>query len=522
MEKSPLKKILIWSLIILVAVLGILYVIFRPKLSEIGTVPIKDIFTPGRSSSTPPENIPTDPGTANEDVVPNPFSSISNGDRFRQITNFPVSGYGVFTGSRTEEEFVIDPTTGVSSTITKTIPVEILRYIQRTTGYLWDAEITELGVKQKQASKTSVPKVTEGFVLPSGNTVVMRIAGSNNTTIETFLGTFPLKNRVFTYCGDSITAELGKGSTNKTQVKALQIYLKSTVAPAMTADGSFGNGTEKALKDFQKGAGLPETGKTDEATRTAIQTDCDEKRAVFEAEKNRPVDLDGGFLGEGIQNITYNPDGSELFYTRNEAGGIIGYTILPDGSKAKKVFDSPFTEWFPRWVNKDTVSLNTYPSRDIDGYLYALNPTSGTFTKRFGPKQGLTTLMSPNGTWIISSESTQTGFLTKLVNLTTGESKDLSLATLPEKCAWQAGSLWAICAVPSQVPRAMYPDEWYQGLITFQDEFWKIEVSPFRTTKLYTPEKDHDFINPVLGPDGSFLYVTDKETGYLWNLRVEE
>lgn len=519
--QSPLKKILIWVLAILVILIGIFYFIFKPKLSDIGTVPIRDILTPGGQPQTPGGNIPDVPDDTTGTVTPNPFSSITNGERFRQLTNFPISGYNAFIGSRTEEELVTDASGNVSP-ITKTIPIEILRYIERTTGHLWDAEITELTVKQKMSSETSIPKVAEGFILPNGATIVMRTTSGGGTTIETFLGSFPPKNNIFNYCGETITGEIGKGATNKSQIKALQIYLKSTVAPTMTVDGSFGNGTERALKEFQKRAGLPETGKTDEATRAAIQTDCTEKREIFEKEKNEPIELDGGFLGEDIQNIVYEPDGSKMFYIQHEIGGIVGYTIDPDGSKTTKTFSSPFTEWLPQWVNKDTIALTTYASREADGYLYVLNPTSGTFTKRFGPVRGLTTLMSPDGTWIISSESTQTGIITKLVNLTTGESKDLSLATLPEKCVWQKDSLWAICAVPSQVPRAMYPDEWYQGLTTFQDEFWKIEVSPFRTTKLYTPDKDHDFINPVLGPDGSFLYVTDKNTGYLWNLRVEE
>ncbi len=522
-QRSPLKKILIWILIIIILLIGILYFVFKPKLSDIGTVSIKDIFTPGGSTQVQPGNTEQstqEPGA--ENTVPNPFSSINNGERFRQITNFPVSGYGTFIGSHIEEEIVTDPTTGISGTITKTIPVEILRYIERITGHLWDAEITELTVKQHQATKTSIPKVSEGFVLPGGKTVVMRNTSGEGTTVETFLGNFPPQNTVFAFCGDPVIVEIGKGSTNRAQVKALQIYLKSTVAPLMTTDGSFGNGTERSLKELQKAAGLPETGKTDEATRAAIDSDCNEKRIAFEAEKNKPIELDGGFLDEDIQNMVHAPDGSKLFYTQNGTGGATGYIILPDGSKITKAFDSPFTEWLPQWVNKDIVALTTYASREADGFLYTLNPTSGIFIKRFGPVRGLTTLMSPNGTWIISSESTQTGIITRLVDLTSGEAHDLSLPTLPEKCVWQKDSLSAVCAIPTQIPQAMYPDEWYQGLVTFRDEFWKVEVSPFRTTKLYEPTTNHDFIRPALGPDGTFLYVTDKDTGYLWSLRTQE
>lgn len=523
--RSPLKKILVWGLVILVVLIGAFYFIFKPNISDIGTVPIKDILTQnnGGNGSGDIGNEQTPDTTPDDTGVPNPFSSISNGERFRQLTNFPVSGYNAFIGSRIEEELVIDPKTGTASLITKTTPIEVLRYIARQTGYLWDAEVTELAVKQRQVSKTSIPKVAEGFVSSNGNTVVMRTTSGAGTTIETFLGTVPGKNMTFTYCSEPLALEFGKGTTQKAQVKALQIYLKSSgIAPTMTADGAFGNGTEKALKEFQKRAGLPETGKTDEATRTAINTDCDERRATFEEEKNKPVELDGGFLGEDIQNIAFAPDGSRLFYTQNGVGGVTGYTTFPDGSKITKAFASPFTEWFPLWINKDTITLTTYASREAEGYLYALNPTSGAFVKRFGPIPGLTTLTSPNGTWTITSESTQTGIITKLVNLASGESQNLSLSTLPEKCVWEKNSAWAVCAIPSQIPRAMYPDEWYQGLVSLSDEFWKIEVSPLRTTKLYTPSENHDFIRPTLGPDGTFLYVTDKDTGYLWNLRVEE
>lgn len=72
---------------------------------------------------------------------------------------------------------------------------------------------------------------------------------------------------------DQVTfkSNLSSGSSG-TQVKQLQQKLQTLgyFPQNLTANGSFGKTTVKALKDFQKASGLPQTGKLDVKTRALL------------------------------------------------------------------------------------------------------------------------------------------------------------------------------------------------------------------------------------------------------------
>src|SRR5690606_344230 len=53
-------------------------------------------------------------------------------------------------------------------------------------------------------------------------------------------------------------------------VRTLQEALRTQGQPQTGVDGSFGPGTERALRRFQDGAGLPETGRADRTTLEAL------------------------------------------------------------------------------------------------------------------------------------------------------------------------------------------------------------------------------------------------------------
>ena len=53
-----------------------------------------------------------------------------------------------------------------------------------------------------------------------------------------------------------------------------------------------------------------------------------------------------------------------------------------------------------------------------------------------------------------------------------------TLETLPEKCVWsKADASIFYCAVPENIPADnIYPDVWYQGLMSFSDAIWKVNI----------------------------------------------
>jgi hypothetical protein len=123
-----------------------------------------------------------------------------------------------------------------------------------------------------------------------------------------------------------------------------------------------------------------------------------------------------------------------MFYLLPTSTGVVRAITNQTGGNQKKIFDSPATEWSAQWVNKNTIALTTLATREADGYLYFLDPTTGIFEKVLGPFRGLTTLVSPDAKSIIYSISTDTGFVTKIYHPDTGSAQNLDLATLPAKC----------------------------------------------------------------------------------------
>jgi hypothetical protein len=60
----------------------------------------------------------------------------------------------------------------------------------------------------------------------------------------------------------------------------------------------------------------------------------------------------------------------------------------------------------------------------------------------------------------------------------TGEYIALPVATITDKCVWTTDDSAIYCGVPVDPPTSYnYPDDWYQGAMSFSDRIWKIQVA---------------------------------------------
>jgi rubrerythrin len=101
---------------------------------------------------------------------------------------------------------------------------------------------------------------------------------------------------------------------------------------------------------------------------------------------------------------------------------------------------------------------------------------------------------------------------------------DFSLKTLPEKCVWSQKSKNIVyCAVPQNLPQADYPDAWYQGAVSFQDQIWRLDAATGDVKLMSTLFEANDFIdatNPILDPTETYLLFTNKNDFQLWGLTL--
>lgn len=231
--------------------------------------------------------------------------------------------------------------------------------------------------------------------------------------------------------------------------------------------------------------------------------------------------VEGSFLPDDTSDLVFSPDGNSMFYLYELGTNAIGMTADSKGEGKNQVLDLPYTEWLSSWINKDTITLNTKASGLSPSYLYNLDINNKTFNKVLGGLYGMTSLTSPDGKLVLYGDNT---LGLKIYNTENRKQINLKISTLPEKCVWTSQNE-LYCAVPKFYEQALYPDAWYMGEISFEDQLWKVEGTNFVETlildlKENVDREDVDAIKLKLSQNESYLFFINKKDPYLWELRL--
>ncbi|MEO8637928.1 MAG: hypothetical protein ABI430_03445 [Candidatus Taylorbacteria bacterium] len=238
--------------------------------------------------------------------------------------------------------------------------------------------------------------------------------------------------------------------------------------------------------------------------------------------------LEGVYLPRNIEELSINNAGNKLFYFTEKVGRGVGVVSDVNGLKGVEVFNSPLSDFQISWPKEDTLTFTTRPSGVEDGFFYFGNSGGAKLQKLFGNILGLTTLTSPNAQMVLLGESSGNGYNLGLFDVKKKTREPLSLNTLPEKCVWSALNLSLIyCAVPSVLPLALYPDSWYQGLVSFSDEIWRINTETGENKLIAKPKDlsggdEVDATKLFLDPDENYLFFTNKKNSSFWSLKLSE
>jgi len=231
----------------------------------------------------------------------------------------------------------------------------------------------------------------------------------------------------------------------------------------------------------------------------------------------------GEFLPQNISDLSISKDGTEYFYLTETSSGVTGVIGSFAGTQKNYVFNSPFTEWLSQWTNNKQLFLTTKASYGAEGSIFLLNSINKTITKVFGGISGLTTLVSPNSLNILYSESTETGPKLNSFNIARYSTKDLNSYGLPEKCVWSNDGINIYCAIPSVITGNQYPDIWYQGLVSFDDYFVKINTTTGERTTIASSveETPVDGTHLFLNKGEDTLFFINKKDSTLWSLNIK-
>ncbi len=232
--------------------------------------------------------------------------------------------------------------------------------------------------------------------------------------------------------------------------------------------------------------------------------------------------LEGVFLPNNAKELTSL--GSQIFYLLEQPTSSIGIISNPDGSGSEQIFSSPLKEWLVQRFRQGSLSLTTKASYNVIGFNYLLNTLTGNMYLALGDVVGLTTLFDHSGDKILISESYRGATNLSVYDLKQKELNRTPLRTLPEKCVWALDDVNLYCGLPESMNGANYPDIWYQGLLTFNDNIYHIDTDKNQYDIIASPmdlaREDIDVINPRLGDDEKFLFFMNKKDYSLWSLEI--
>lgn len=236
--------------------------------------------------------------------------------------------------------------------------------------------------------------------------------------------------------------------------------------------------------------------------------------------------VDGNHLVDKITSLAINPLGDKIFYLVNDINGTTGFLSNPAGQNKKIIFESPLVEWLSSWPKEDTIALNTKASFKRQGFLYFLSTKTGNLTKVLGDIFGLTSKTNSTATEVLYSDSARETPRLYLYNIKTREAKLLPWNTLAEKCLWgRVDPKIIYCAVPKSIPVGEYPDDWYQGLTSFNDSIWMFNTETGASSLVIDLEDASaykiDIIEMQISPKDDLLLFMNKTDLSFWSLNLK-
>jgi len=237
-----------------------------------------------------------------------------------------------------------------------------------------------------------------------------------------------------------------------------------------------------------------------------------------------PFVLKGKNLPANMIDYAVSPKGDKVFMLVNESGNGVGYTANFDGTSVTKIFSTPITQINVEWPEDNTIAITTKGTASQGGFLYFVSPKTGIWKKILGPVTGLSAKVSHDAKYVFVSVTNTNGVVqTNIVKVSDNSAVDGVIVTLADKCAWGNFNKNVIyCAVPTQLPSAMYPDAWYAGTVSFTDKIWEMNAATgeIHLVSSIVDQSDRvvDAFNLGVSPKDDYLFFMNKNDLSLWSL----
>lgn len=231
----------------------------------------------------------------------------------------------------------------------------------------------------------------------------------------------------------------------------------------------------------------------------------------------------GIFLPSDINDLAFSQQDERMaYFLPTPQGGATLFVASSDGSGQKSVYTTPLSQLRLSWAG-EVLSFAARGSGLAPSFVQrvALNGSSRVILRDI---EGLDIQWNAQGTFATISRTSLRGknLISQVVNEHGEIIAQLPFATIASKCVWSRFEEELLyCAVPRELPRATYPDAWWQGTVSFSDNLWSVNIATGEADQLFN-ERDFDMINLFLSEAEDRLFFLNKKDSTLWGLRLEE
>lgn len=252
-----------------------------------------------------------------------------------------------------------------------------------------------------------------------------------------------------------------------------------------------------------------------------------ELRKTGTSTSETPYEIKGKYLSPDINEVAVSPNGDKIFTWNIENGNGVGYISAFDEKGKIKLIDTPITQVSIDWPETNTLLLTTKASSVASGYEYTIDSRVGTMKKVLGPIRGLSGKMSRDLSKIFYSSGGTNSIKTNLFVMKDSSTQEIIFKTLADKCVWSnLRKNEVYCAVPTEIPDAVYPDDWYRGNVSFVDQIWHLDTITgevhLLANLLTLSNSLIDAVQLTLDPKEDMLYFINKRDLTLWSLDLSQ
>lgn len=276
--------------------------------------------------------------------------------------------------------------------------------------------------------------------------------------------------------------------------------ISNTLTPRVY-EASLGGGTSVILRTIEKGAPVTFGGTATTTTPNGIS------------------ELELTNLGSAIEDIVSFANTPEILMIADAGASSHLIRSHVDGSTPKQLLSLPGGD-FKIQLAGENIVLTERAGSGILGNAYRVASSLIPLVKNV---PGLITRVQAQSENVLYSSDDGTR-LRLFTNTTNANQKEISLATIAEKCAWAPQGTVAYCAGPQGTIPTMFLDRWYRGEIHTEDVWYKIDTASAKVDTLFRVDSSYviDVENPTVDPTGKYILFQNARDKSLWVLRITE